>query len=58
MCLVKNNNEIGIPPMWYFTKPEIDRYLSGAIRGWDIEKIGGHMQTLCIVGSDVMSELP
>ena len=45
-------------PRWYFTGEHINRYLSGAIKRWDIETIGALMEAFAIAGGEVMGMLP
>ena len=58
LCVVRNNTEYPMRPRWYFTSPEINRYLTGAIKKWDVEVIGGLFEAFAIAGCDVMGSSP
>ena len=41
-------------PRWYFTNPQLNRYLTGQIKRWDVESIGAFGEAFSIAGSDLM----
>ncbi|RDX44106.1 hypothetical protein OH76DRAFT_1487325 [Lentinus brumalis] len=56
-CIFKNNSEIRLRPRWYFTSPQLNRYLTGTIKKWDVEKIGAMGEAFSIAGCDLMAFL-
>ncbi|KAI0684969.1 hypothetical protein C8T65DRAFT_748368 [Cerioporus squamosus] len=56
-CFFKNNSEYQMRPRWYFTSPQLDRYLTGAIKKWDVEVIGAQGEAFSIAGCDIMAFL-
>ncbi|KAI1781973.1 hypothetical protein LXA43DRAFT_1105020 [Ganoderma leucocontextum] len=55
--LVRNNTEYELRPQWFFTSPPINRYLTGAIKKWDVEVIGSQMEAFAIAGCEVFTFL-
>ena len=53
--LVRNNTEYDLRPQWFFTSPPINRYLTGAIKKWDVEVIGSQMEAFAIAGCELFS---
>lgn len=41
-------------PRWFFTSPQLNRYLSQTIKRWDVETIGGLGEAFSIAGCDLM----
>ena len=41
-------------PRWYFTNPQLNRYLTGMIKRWDVENIGALGEAFSIAGCDLM----
>ncbi|RDX41769.1 hypothetical protein OH76DRAFT_1489212 [Lentinus brumalis] len=56
-CFFKNNSEYQMRPRWFFTTPQLDRYLGQTIKRWDVEMIGGLGEAFSIAGCDIMSFL-
>ncbi|TFK80111.1 hypothetical protein K466DRAFT_605606 [Polyporus arcularius HHB13444] len=56
-CIFKNNSEFQMRPRWFFTTPQLNRYLSGTIKKWDVEVIGGLGEAFAIAGCDLMAFL-
>ncbi|PIL33487.1 hypothetical protein GSI_04110 [Ganoderma sinense ZZ0214-1] len=57
ICLVKSDDDLSFPSMWYFTNPEIDRYLSSSITRWDIGRIGELTEKFCMEAGNIMRHL-
>ncbi|KAI1783558.1 hypothetical protein LXA43DRAFT_1102405 [Ganoderma leucocontextum] len=55
--LVRNNTEYDLRPQWFFTSPPINRYLTGAIKKWDVEVIGSQMEAFAIAGCEIFTYL-
>ncbi len=53
-CFFKNNSEFQMLPRWFFTSPQLNRYLTGTIKRWDVETIGSMGEAFSIAGSDIM----
>lgn len=45
-CLTRNNDEYELDPQWFFSDPEIDTHLAGAISGWNTVTITHHLEQL------------
>ncbi|GBE84395.1 hypothetical protein SCP_0603740 [Sparassis crispa] len=57
-CLVRNTTDFHMPPRWYFSSQELDKYLRGAIKkGWDPANIGALAEALAVASCDFMSFL-
>lgn len=55
-CVVRNTSDFNMAPQWFFTAPELDRYLRGAVhKGWDPEKIGALAEAFSVAGCNFMS---
>ena len=57
LLIVKNNSELHLRPVWYFTSPQIPRYLSTTIKGWDMGRIGTLLEAFATAGCDVLCKL-
>nr|VWO95711.1 HTH lysR-type domain-containing protein [Ganoderma boninense] len=55
--LVRNNTEYDLRPQWFFTSTPINRYLTGAIKKWDVEVIGSQMEAFAIAGCELFTYL-
>ena len=55
--IVRNNTEYQFPASWYFTAPQLDRYLAHSIKGWDTDHIGTIAEVFSIAGCNVLCEL-
>ena len=55
-CIVRNNTEYHMNPRWFFTNPSMNRYLTGAMRKWDVEDIGTRLEAFSIAGCNMLSE--
>ncbi|KIL54459.1 hypothetical protein M378DRAFT_92015 [Amanita muscaria Koide BX008] len=57
-CIVRNNTEYNMAPSWFFTTPELEKYMDIAVRRrWDCAEIGGRLEAFAIAGCDVASML-
>ncbi|RDX41193.1 hypothetical protein OH76DRAFT_1489686 [Lentinus brumalis] len=56
-CFFKNNSEYQMRPRWFFTSPQLNRYLSQTVKRWDVETIGGLGEAFSIAGCDLMTYL-
>ncbi|RPD53305.1 hypothetical protein L226DRAFT_576384 [Lentinus tigrinus ALCF2SS1-7] len=56
-CFFKNNSEFQMRPRWFFTSPQLNHYLMGQIKWWDVEAIGALSEAFSITGCDLMSYL-
>ncbi|PIL29412.1 hypothetical protein GSI_09464 [Ganoderma sinense ZZ0214-1] len=55
--VVRNNTEYDLRPQWFFTSSTINRYLTGAIKKWDVEVIGSQMEVFSIAGCEIFTFL-
>ncbi|PIL35236.1 hypothetical protein GSI_03026 [Ganoderma sinense ZZ0214-1] len=55
--LVRNNTEYELRPQWFFTSTPINRYLTGAIKKWDVEVIGSQFEAFSIAGCELFTFL-
>ncbi|PIL26612.1 hypothetical protein GSI_11306 [Ganoderma sinense ZZ0214-1] len=55
--LVRNNTEFELRPQWFFTSTPINRYLTGAIKKWDVEVIGSQFEAFSIAGCELFTFL-
>jgi hypothetical protein len=54
--VVRNTTDFHIEPRWYFTSPELERYLPIAVgRKWDQGSIGPKLEAFAIAGCDTIS---
>jgi hypothetical protein len=43
-------------PQWYFTNPELEKYLTMVVRKrWDTAEVGAKLEAFAIAGSDITS---
>ncbi|KAJ6481140.1 hypothetical protein C8R45DRAFT_1100697 [Mycena sanguinolenta] len=57
-CLVQNSTDFHMSPQWYFTSPELARYLPIAVgRKWDTATVGLKLEAFAIAGCDTMGML-
>ncbi|KAH9929137.1 hypothetical protein B0H21DRAFT_826223 [Amylocystis lapponica] len=57
-CVVRSTPEFDMIPRWFFTTPQIDNYLRGAVRkGWNPEHIGTLTEAFSVAGCDFMTYL-
>jgi hypothetical protein len=55
-CFVRDSTDFHIEPQWYFTSPELERYLPLAVgRKWEQAKVGPRLEAFAIAGCDTMS---
>ncbi|KAJ6447919.1 hypothetical protein C8R45DRAFT_1115608 [Mycena sanguinolenta] len=56
--LVRNSMDFHMSPQWYFTSPELARYLPIAVgRKWDTATVGPKLEAFAITGCDTMGML-
>ena len=56
VCIMRNNTGYHMSPKWFFTNPSMNRYLTGAIKKWDVESIGTKLEAFSIAGCDMLCE--
>ncbi|KAJ7683511.1 hypothetical protein B0H14DRAFT_3535116 [Mycena olivaceomarginata] len=57
-CFVQDSTDFHIEPQWYFTSPELERYLPLAVgRKWEQAKVGPQLEAFAIAGCDTMNLL-
>ncbi|KAJ7757676.1 hypothetical protein B0H14DRAFT_3598809 [Mycena olivaceomarginata] len=57
-CIVRNNPDFHMIPQWYFTSPELERYMPLAVRRkWDTAEVGCRLEAFAIAGCDTMNLL-
>ncbi|KAI0702842.1 hypothetical protein BC835DRAFT_1303302 [Cytidiella melzeri] len=56
-CLVRNSASFAMDPRWFFTSPELEKYLEIAVRKWDTTNIGALIEAYAIAGGSVTSAL-
>jgi hypothetical protein len=55
-CFVRDSTDFHIEPQWYFTSPELERYLPLAVgRKWEQVKVGPWLEVFAIAGCNTMS---
>ncbi|KAJ7938868.1 hypothetical protein B0H13DRAFT_1587365 [Mycena leptocephala] len=55
-CIVGNSPDFYMVPQWYFTSPELERYMPLAVRRkWDTGEVGVRLEAFAIAGCDTMS---
>jgi hypothetical protein len=54
--VVRNSADFHMPPYWYFTSPELERYMPLAVRKrWDTGEVGAKIEAFAVAGCDPMS---
>lgn len=54
--IVRNTPEFYMAPQWYFTSPELERYMPLAVhRKWDTTEVGTRLEAFAVAGCDTMS---
>ena len=53
---MRNNTEYHMDPRWFFTNCNMNRYLTGSIKRWDVENIGAKLEAFSIAGCDMLGE--
>ncbi|KAI0699212.1 hypothetical protein BC835DRAFT_1412677 [Cytidiella melzeri] len=56
-CLVRNSASFAMDPRWFFTSPELEKYLEIAVRKWDTTNIGALIEAYAIAGGSVTNML-
>ena len=52
-----NNTEYELAPEWFFTSPQIDTFLAGALPAWNTNLIARELEAFGIAGCDMYREL-
>ncbi|KAJ6458737.1 hypothetical protein C8R45DRAFT_843716 [Mycena sanguinolenta] len=56
-CIVRNSPSFYMNPQWYFTSPELERYMPLAVRRkWDTAEVGCRLEAFAVAGCDTMSK--
>ena len=55
-CVVRDNTEYEFDPQWFFTSPEIDTFLAGAVPLWDINVIAMELEGFGVTGCNMYRE--
>ncbi|KAJ7278163.1 hypothetical protein C8J57DRAFT_1059900 [Mycena rebaudengoi] len=56
-CIVRNNTEYHMAPQWFFTSPELEKYMVLATRNkWDTSQVGTKIEAFAVAGCDTLSE--
>ncbi|KAJ6565150.1 hypothetical protein DFH09DRAFT_875236, partial [Mycena vulgaris] len=51
--VVRNSTDFHMPPYWYFTSPELERYMPLAVRKrWDTGEVGARIEAFSVAGCD------
>ena len=56
-CIVRDNTDYEFGPQWFFTSPEIDTFLAGALPAWDVNVIAMELEAFGIAGCDTFRKL-
>ncbi|KAJ6485504.1 hypothetical protein DFH09DRAFT_1339785 [Mycena vulgaris] len=58
LCIVRNTPDFYMAPQWYFTSPELERYMPLAVRRhWDTGEVGTRLEAFALAGLDTMNLL-
>ncbi|KAI0349009.1 hypothetical protein OH77DRAFT_1515077 [Trametes cingulata] len=57
VLVVRSNTDYQLKPRWFFTSPELQEFLSGAVRKFEPEKVSVLAEAFAIAGSDYFSQL-
>lgn len=53
-CLVRTDPQFAMTPRWYFTTPELERFLGIAVRNqWDTVRVGTMVEAFAARGGDM-----
>ena len=56
-CIVRNMPEYHIRPHWYFSSPELEKYMQVAVRKkWDTSEVGTRLEAFAVAGCSVVSK--
>ncbi|KAF8881744.1 hypothetical protein BD779DRAFT_1386817, partial [Infundibulicybe gibba] len=54
-CIVRSATNFHADPQWYFSTPELENYMSVAVRGrWDTTQVGARIEAFALAGSNVV----
>ncbi|KAJ6631845.1 hypothetical protein B0H10DRAFT_2206257 [Mycena sp. CBHHK59/15] len=57
-CIVRNSSDFFMPPQWYFTSQEVERYMPLAVgRKWDTGSAGTKIEAFAVAGCDTLNLL-
>ncbi|KAJ6600156.1 hypothetical protein B0H10DRAFT_2322439 [Mycena sp. CBHHK59/15] len=57
-CIVRNSSDFFMPPQWYFTSQEVERYMPLAVgRKWDTGSVGTKIEAFAVAGCDTLNLL-
>ena len=56
-CIVRSSNDFAIEPRWFFTSPDLERYLEVAVRKkWNTSHIGTQVEAFAVAGGSLTCE--
>lgn len=56
-CIVRNTTTYHTPPKWFFTSPELEKYMKLASKNWSLHNVGTKIEAFAIAGCDPISKL-